>query len=153
MIQSLELPHYEHLIQKKGEELYIFDTIRRKYILLTPEEWVRQQVVIWLHTEHHYPKSLMQVEKGHYYNKKVAKRTDIVVFDKKGEAFMLIECKALDIAITEKTLWQAASYNQTIGAKFILLTNGISFCVCSSKNNELIFYEQIPDVANLEGEG
>lgn len=150
MIQNLELPHYEHLIQKKGEELYIFDTIRRKYILLTPEEWVRQQVVTWLHTEHHYPKSLMQVEKGHYYQNKVAKRTDIVIYNKQGEPFMLVECKAMDIEITEKTLWQAAMYNQTIGAKFILLTNGVSFCVCSLTNKELIFYERLPNKKDLE---
>ncbi|GAB4125511.1 MAG: type I restriction enzyme HsdR N-terminal domain-containing protein [Raineya sp.] len=151
MIQNLDLPHYKHLIKKKGEALYIFDTIRRKYVLLTPEEWVRQQIIAWLHTEHRYPKSLMQVEKGHYYKQNVAKRTDIVVFSKIGEPFMLVECKASNIEITEKTLWQALIYNQTLGAKFILLTNGASFSLCSIESGKIQFYEQIPDVLLLEG--
>lgn len=146
MILNLDLPHYEHSIKKINEKLYIFDTIRRKYVLLTPEEWVRQQIIAWLHKEHQYPKSLMQVEKGHYYNKKIAKRTDIVIFNKIGEPFMLVECKALDIEITEKTLWQAATYNQTIGAKFILLTNGVSFCICNVEKGKLKFYNKIPAI-------
>ncbi|MFN3316527.1 MAG: type I restriction enzyme HsdR N-terminal domain-containing protein [Raineya sp.] len=146
MIQNLDLPYYEHSIKKINKKLYIFDTIRRKYVLLTPEEWVRQQIICWLSKEHQYPKSLMQVEKGHYYNKKVAKRTDIVIFNKIGEPFMLVECKASDIEITEKTLWQATLYNQTIGAKFILLTNGVSFCLCSVENGKIKFYEEIPAI-------
>ena len=148
MIQKLDLPHYEHSIQKKGEEIYIYDTIRHKYLLLTPEEWVRQQLIVWLSREHNYPKTLMQVERGHYYKEKVAKRTDIVIFDRAGRPFMLVECKALDIAISEQTLWQAAIYNQSIGAKFILLTNGQSFCVCSVENGTLTFYEEIPKFEN-----
>lgn len=150
MIQNLELPQYEHLLLRKGEEVYIFDEIRRKYLLLTPEEWVRQQIISWLHTEHHYPKSLMQVERGHYYNKKIIKRTDIVVFDKQGEPFMLVECKAVNVKITKQTLWQAAIYNQTIGAKFILLTNGTTFCLCKIENGKMQFWERIPDATHLE---
>jgi len=146
MMQKLDLPHYEHTLQKKGEEIYIYDTIRHKYLHLTPEEWVRQQIIAWLNQEHHYPKSLMQVERGHYYNNKVAKRTDIVVFDRKGNPFMLVECKALDIVISEQTLWQAATYNQSVGAKFILLTNGQSFCLCSVENGKLQFHTEIPEL-------
>jgi hypothetical protein len=144
MIQNLDLPHYEHTLKKKGNEIYIYDTIRQKYLLLTPEEWVRQQIIVWLNTELHYPKSLMQIEKGHYYNKNVAKRTDIVVFDRNGNPFMLVECKALDVPISEQTLWQAITYNQSIGAKFILLTNGQSFCLCSVENGKLQFHKEMP---------
>lgn len=150
MIQNLELPHYEHSLQKKGEKIYIYDSIRQKYLHLTPEEWVRQQVIAWISQEHKYPKALMQIERGHYYKKKVAKRTDIVVFSRSGKPFMLIECKALDTAISEQTLWQAAIYNQSIGAKFILLTNGQSFCVCSVENGKLRFYEKIPEYPDLD---
>lgn len=150
MIQKLDLPHYEHSLKKKGEKIYIYDTIRHKYLLLTPEEWVRQQVVVWLSQEHHYPKALMQIEKGHYYKKKLAKRTDIVVFGRNGEPFMLVECKAPDVLVSEQTLWQAALYNQSIGAKFILLTNGQSFCVCSVENGKLKFYEEIPKLENAD---
>jgi hypothetical protein len=118
VIQNLNIPEYEHRYCKKEGVLYIYDIIRKKYIRLTPEEWVRQQFICWLVEQYQYPKTLMQVEKGHQYQKK-QKRTDLVVYNRKGNPWMLVECKAMDIAITTKVLEQAALYNKTVQAKYI----------------------------------
>lgn len=146
MIQSLDLPEYQHQIARKAERLWIFDTIRKKYVLLTPEEWVRQQTVCWLSEEYHYPKSLMQIEKGHYYHQK-AKRTDIVIYDRAGKPFMLVECKSMNISLSQEVCEQAFLYNQTLQAPYVLLTNGLSYVLMSFSENGFAFLEKIPEFA------
>jgi len=147
VIQSLNIPEYEHQFQKIAEKLYIYDIIRKKNILLSPEEWVRQQFIRWLIEEYQYPKSLMQVEKGHQYQSR-QKRTDLVVYNRLGAPFMLVECKAMSVAISEKTLEQAATYNKTIQAKYITVTNGLCYGVCLVNDGKLVFLEQIPTIAH-----
>ncbi|MCU0436576.1 MAG: type I restriction enzyme HsdR N-terminal domain-containing protein [Raineya sp.] len=145
MIQGLNIPQYEHQFKKVAEKLYIYDIIRKKYILLSPEEWVRQQWIRWLIEEYQYPKNLMQVERGHHYQNR-QKRTDLVIYDRQGMPFMLLECKAMSVTISEKTLEQAAIYNKTLQAKYVTVTNGLCYAVCLVNEGKLLFLEQIPNI-------
>ncbi len=97
-------------------------------LLLTPEEWVRQHFVNLLKEHLGYPAGLFQLEKQHTYSGAL-KRTDITVLDKMGNPFLLVECKAYDVAINEATLKQIATYNKTLKAKYIAVTNGLKHFV------------------------
>ena len=101
---------------------YIYDRFRKKYLLLTPEEWVRQNFLILLIEEKKYSKNLIKLESGLKYNN-LSKRSDILVYDNSGAPFLLIECKAQDVKISKKTLEQVSRYNLTIKAPFICITN------------------------------
>ena len=124
-MQNLNLPNYKFKITCKEEGDYIFDVFRRKNIFLTPEEWVRQHILHYLHNDLGYPKGLLKVESGVAYNKRL-KRSDIVVYNNLGNPFMLVECKAPSVKISQSTLEQAAMYNRTLNADIILLSNGLT---------------------------
>lgn len=121
---QLNLPPFEYKVKKEGEKTYIFDIFRKKYIVLTPEEWVRQHIGHLL-MANQYPSSLIKLEAGMVYNK-LAKRTDIRVFDRKGNLFMLVECKAPEIKIDDKVIAQTSMYAKTLKPPFIFITNGIA---------------------------
>ncbi len=95
-----------------------------KDLVLTPEEWVRQHWIEFLITSKKYPKGLFSVERGLKYNK-LQKRTDILIYDRLGEPYLLIECKAPEVSITQKTMEQAAIYHQKLKTPFLILSNGI----------------------------
>ncbi|HEV8514084.1 MAG TPA: type I restriction enzyme HsdR N-terminal domain-containing protein [Cyclobacteriaceae bacterium] len=125
---KLNLPEINPSLKKENGKVLIFDGIRKKYIVLTPEEWVRQHFIHYLITELKYPKSLFRIEGALTYNK-LQKRSDILVFDRNGKAWMLIECKSPTIKLNQKAFNQVAVYNMTIGAKYIAVTNGMAhFC-------------------------
>ncbi|HEY9047644.1 MAG TPA: type I restriction enzyme HsdR N-terminal domain-containing protein [Ohtaekwangia sp.] len=123
MIQ-LNLPSFEYQVTKADGKWWIFDILRKKRLVLTPEEWVRQHFIHYLIQELKYPKALIKVEGGLSYNQ-LAKRSDIVVFNREGKPWMVIECKSPDVAISEHTLHQAATYNATLKANFLVVTNGL----------------------------
>jgi hypothetical protein len=107
---------------------YIFDLIRKKYILLTPEEIVRQNFLDYLILEKNYSKNLIKLESALKYNT-LKKRSDILVYDKFGEPFLLVECKAASVAISQSTIEQASRYNLQIKAPFVCITNGFkTYC-------------------------
>ena len=145
-LPKLNFPQYAFHIKERQQNNYIFDTIRRKYITLTPEEWVRQHVLQYLREEKHYPAGLLGVEKGFRMNT-LHKRTDVVVYNRNGKPAMLIECKAPEVKIDQKVLEQASTYNLKIDAPYLLLTNGLQhFCLyinLSDQNHRLL--KQIPD--------
>jgi hypothetical protein len=143
---SLNFPAFEFKIKSVGQRTQIFDRIRRKYIVLTPEEWVRQHVINYLHEIKKYPLSMMQIESGLKYNSQ-QKRTDIVVYNIKGSANILVECKAPEIAISQLTFEQAARYNSTLKAEYIFITNGTSHYCCSINhaNGEIAFLPELPE--------
>jgi len=122
---------------------HIFDIIRRKYLLITPEEWVRQHILPWLINEHHYPKSLIKTESGLRYNY-IAKRTDILIFDRAAKPFMLVECKAAHIALTDQVLQQAIRYNAVLKAPYFLISNGLAHFLYKIENGIPALVEQIP---------
>lgn len=124
MMNALNLPAFACKIKQSGNKFWIFDFIRRKYLILTPEEWVRQHFIQYLVQHLHYPKGLIAPERGLTYNT-LAKRTDICVYDTDGQIQLLVECKASSVKITEATVRQATTYNQNIRAKYIILTNGL----------------------------
>lgn len=120
---KLALPEVEFQIQIKENKTFIFDVIRKKYIILTPEEWVRQHFVHYL-ISNQYPKSLINVESGLHYNN-LQKRSDVIVYDRQGSPFLLIECKASSILLTQQAVNQALMYNYTLKSKYMAITNGL----------------------------
>ena len=121
---KLNLPAFDYKLQKADGKVWIFDVIRKKYIILTPEEWVRQHFIYYLVTELKYPKALIKVEGGLIFNQ-LKKRSDIVVFDRTGNPWMIIECKSPELKLSEYTLEQASVYNVSLKAKFLTVTNGL----------------------------
>jgi hypothetical protein len=121
----LNLPPFDYKLKKAEGKLWIFDVIRKKYIVLIPEEWVRQHFVHFLINQKGYPKSLIRIEGGLHYNQR-QKRSDIVVYDRSGLPWMIIECKAPGISLTKESLFQASVYNATLHAKYLTVTNGIT---------------------------
>ena len=124
-MDALNLPPFEHKITKSGANYFIFDILRHKNIVLTPEEWVRQHFLHYLINSLQYPKSLISIERGTNYNK-LQKRTDLCVYDTLGSPFMLIECKAATVPITQDVVKQVSVYNQTLKAPLVVITNGLN---------------------------
>jgi len=128
---ELNLPSIDSNIRKEEGKVWIFDIIRKKYIVLTPEEWVRQHFIHYLIKELKYPKSLFKVESGLLFNT-LLKRSDVVIHDRLGKPWMLVECKSPAIKLTQKAFNQIAVYNMTIGAKFLAVTNGMVHYCCEA---------------------
>jgi hypothetical protein len=122
---KLNLPDFDYKLKKAEGKVWIFDVIRKKYIVLTPEEWVRQHFVHHLITNKKYPRSLIRLESGLNYNE-LSKRSDIVVFNREGNPWMIVECKAPELKLSDSTLRQASAYNMTLRAKYLAITNGLA---------------------------
>jgi len=123
-MSNLIFPSFQSRIKKIQGKTAIFDIIRKKYIVLTPEENVRQHLVHYLINYLNYPKSLISVEDGMKVNK-MNKRSDVVVYNKNGEVFLAIECKSEKIKLTQKSMDQLSAYNQHYKATYLALTNGL----------------------------
>jgi hypothetical protein len=126
---KLNFPLYEFRIVEKDGKLTIFDPVRKKYVALTPEEWVRQHVIRRLVQEKQVPLSLIKAETEiRLYNTR--KRFDIAVFDRNGQALLVVECKAPSVPISQEVLDQAVRYNLTMKVGFLMLTNGLQHIYC-----------------------
>jgi predicted type IV restriction endonuclease len=145
-MQNLNFPSYTFRFKNSENKMAIFDEIRKKFVVLTPEEWVRQHVVQYLLLEKKYPKSLINVEKLVKVNG-LNKRYDIVVFQPNGEIFLLIECKAPEVPISQQTFDQIARYNLKLNAQFLMVTNGLNhyFCQMDFENEKYVFLKEAPD--------
>jgi len=126
---KLNLPAYDFKIRQINGKLSIFDVIRRKFVVMTPEEWVRQNFLAYMVAELGYPKALIKVEPGLTYNN-LPKRCDIAAFDRDGHPRALVECKATSVKISKATFDQVAVYNTKFGAKYIMVTNGLQHFCC-----------------------
>lgn len=127
-MHELNLPAFACTLKTEGGKVWIFDGIRKKFVVLTPEEWVRQHLVNYLVTELNYPRSMIKIESGLKYNK-LSKRSDAVVFDRQGKCWMVIECKSPEHKIDPETARQVATYNMSLKARYILVSNGLQhFC-------------------------
>jgi len=124
----------------------IWDVLRQKYVLHTPEEWVRQHFIHYLMALG-YSKNLMASEKLVKYNN-MSKRCDIVAFNNKNETLLIVECKAPHIKLTQDTFYQIAKYNSVLNAKYLILTNGIQHIIAfvDKQNNEISFLKDIPTI-------
>jgi hypothetical protein len=144
-MQKLNFNDYSFRFKNSENKVSIFDEIRKKFILLTPEEWVRVHVVRFLIEEMNYPKSYINVEKVVKING-MNKRYDIVVFNKDGSIFLLIECKAPEISIDQKTFDQIARYNMILNANYLMVTNGLNhyFCEMDFEKEHYSFLRELP---------
>ena len=124
---KIEYPPYQPKIKKESGKEFIFDEVRKQWVMLTPEEWVRQNFLQYMVEVMHYPASLIAVEKQLKLGD-IKKRFDIVVYDKNTKPFMIIECKEMNIPLSENVLQQVLRYNTNIQARYLIITNG-SHCV------------------------
>ncbi|EKT3965961.1 type I restriction enzyme HsdR N-terminal domain-containing protein [Flavobacterium psychrophilum] len=145
-MQKLNFPTYTFRFKNSENKVSIFDEIRKKFIVLTPEEWVRQNVICFLLEEKKYPKSYINVEKIIKING-ITKRYDIVVFEPNGKIFLLIECKAPEVPISQNTFDQIARYNIVLEAKYLMVTNGLNhyFCKMDFENQKYLFLKELPE--------
>jgi hypothetical protein len=130
--------------------IHVWCVFRRKFLVLTPEEWVRQHLVHHLVHELGYPAGYLSLEKGTTYQQ-MQKRTDVLVFDCHRKPLMLIECKAASVPLSNEVLHQAAQYNHTVDAPFVMITNGITTQIIqiSKEKNSLRALDNIPDWKSL----
>jgi hypothetical protein len=149
-MQKLNFPDYSFRFKNSENKVSIFDEIRKKFIILTPEEWVRQHTVQFLLREKKYPKSYINVEKTITLNG-IRKRYDLVVFKPNGELFLLVECKAPEVAITQQTFDQIARYNLKLNADHLMVTNGVNhyFCTMDFEKEQYVFLKELIDYPNI----
>ena len=133
---KIEYPAYQPKIKDQLGKEFIFDEIRKQWIMLTPEEWVRQNFLQYMIQVKKYPSSLIAVEKEIQLGE-LAKRFDIVVYDQNTKPWMIIECKEMEVALNEQVLNQALRYNITLNVPYIVITNG-TYCFGFSANAGLL---------------
>ena len=145
-MRSLNYPAYSFRFKNSENKVLIFDDIRKKFVVLQPEEWVRQHTVQYLILDKKYPKSLINVEKQLTINQ-LKKRYDIVVFNSDGSIHILIECKSPEITISQNTFDQIARYNMELKADYLMVTNGLDhfYCKMDFDKEKYTFMRHIPD--------
>jgi len=150
-MSSLNFPDYSFKIKEVNGQKFIFDRLRRKYVALQPEEFVRQHMIEFLVEELHYPATLIGNEISLVYNG-MQKRCDSVVYGKHGEPLMIIEYKAPTVEITQRTFDQIAVYNIKLKVKHLVVSNGIRhfYCKINIEDNSFQFLEKIPIYEELE---
>jgi hypothetical protein len=123
----------------------IFDFLRKRFIVLTPEEWVRQHFIHYLIDHLNYPRALIKIEGGLTFNT-LRKRSDIVIFNRQGNPWMVVECKAPDLKLNQRTIQQAATYNHSLKAEYVVITNGMSNICCQVNwnNSETVVLDEMP---------
>ncbi len=149
-MQPLNLPAYDFRIQNRRGKEMIFDPIRQKYVRLTPEEWVRQHFVQYLVRERGVPQALVAVEMGFTYQR-MARRADVVVYDRQGRPLMMVECKAPEVEIRQDVFDQVARYNRVVQARYLVVTNGLVHfcCVLDPAQHTYRFLDELPMYADL----
>ena len=150
----LNLPTYQFNIQlnAKGNRV-IFDLLRNKFVALTPEEWVRQHFVRFLIEEKHFPRGLMGNEISLIQNG-IKRRCDTLVYNRNGSPLVIVEYKAPDVEISQRTFEQIVRYNMVLKALYLIVSNGITHYCCKIdyNNNNFLFLEQIPDYNEIYNE-
>ena len=141
----LNLPKVALKTKSVKGTIQVFGQVRKKYFVLTPEEWVRQHFIYYLNKEKNYPMGLMAVEKMIKYNS-MQTRADIVLYSREGRPNMIVECKAPEVKITQDTFNQIAKYNFQLKVDFLVVTNGIKHYCCQMdyEKNEITFLDDIP---------
>lgn len=145
-MKQLQFPNYSFRFKNSENKVAIFDEIRKKFIIITPEEWVRQHVIQFLLQDKKYPKSHINVEKLLKVNN-LTKRYDVVVYKPDGSINVLVECKAPEVKITQSTFDQIARYNMTLKADYLMVTNGLNhyFCKMDYENEKYHFLTELPE--------
>ena len=149
LMQELNLPKINIKSKLVDESIQIFDIVRKKYLLLTPEEWVRQHVVHYLIFHKKYPLGLMQIEKLIKYNS-LKTRVDILVLDTNSNPLILVECKAPSVSIDKDAFFQIAKYNSSLKAKYLFVTNGLVHYCCEMDyaSGGTNYLKEVPEYSN-----
>ena len=139
-IEKLQLPTFDYQLITENGKTYIYDIIRKKYVCLTPEEWVRQHIMHYLINHKGYKTTLMSVERS--FNK--AGRADLLIYDTSAQLYMLVECKAPTAKLNFKTINQVVRYNSNVKSPFITITNGIRHFCFKKKDTKYELLTEIP---------
>ena len=144
-MKRLNFPNYEFRLKKEGQKRFIFDLIRKKYVQLSSEEWVRQNCIRFLIEEKRINKYSIAIEKEIEFNG-IKKRFDIVSYSSEGKINLLVECKAPNIEINQKTFDQILIYNKILKSKYLMVTNGINhyYCKINEDRNNIKFLANFP---------
>ena len=148
---ELNLPEYDYKVKKRDDGSWsIWDRLRERWVALTPEEWVRQHFVEWLISDRGFPATLMGNEVSLNQNG-IARRCDTVVADHTGEPLVIVEYKAPDITVSQKTFDQIVRYNMVLHARYLIVSNGLSHYCCQIDyiNGRYRFLADIPQYADL----
>ena len=148
---QLNLPEYNFRIKKQDEKLQIFDSQRKRYVTLTPEEWVRQHFIRFIIEEKGYPAAHLAIEKQLNMNG-MKKRCDAILYNSHAEPIMIIEFKAPNVPISQATFDQVAVYNSKLNVIFFIISNGIEHFCCrvNTKTARYEFFSEIPDYSLLK---
>lgn len=146
VLQQLNFPKFSFRFKNSENKISIFDCLRKKFVILQPEEWVRQHCVLYLIEEKGYPKSHINVEKELIVND-LKKRYDIVVFNPNGSIHLIVECKAPSVIIDQSTFDQIAQYNLSLNANYLMVTNGLNhyYCQMDFVKERFNFLKDIPN--------
>ena len=126
---DLNIPEQNIEIKTINSKKYIFDLIRKKHLVLTPEEWVRQNLVSYFINDLHYPKGLIKTESSLKYNN-LKKRSDILIYNNDMTHFMIVECKSYKMKLNKSHLNQSAMYNKIYRSRYLMVSNGMKHIVC-----------------------
>ncbi|MEA3318281.1 MAG: type I restriction enzyme HsdR N-terminal domain-containing protein [Bacteroidota bacterium] len=150
-MEELNLPKFLYRVKEDKNKRFIFDTVRKKFVILTPEEWVRQNFISYLVEYKKYPASLIGVEFEFKLNT-TSKRSDIVLFGKAGQPILVVECKASSVKITQKVFDQIARYNMNFRVDYLIVTNGLEHYCCKFDNEKksFVFLKDIPEFSQIE---
>jgi hypothetical protein len=149
-MQKLNLPDYSFKIKMREGKTYIFDSLRKKYIRLTPEEWVRQNFVQFLIQEKNFSPALIAVEAGVKVNNN-PQRADLITFDRLGKPLLVAEFKAPEIKISQLAFNQIVRYNMQLKVKYLIVSNGLEHYCCQINydDNSYLYLPDIPDFSAL----
>lgn len=147
---QLNLPEFDVRLDRTSEGVKVYDSLRRKWLVLTPEEWVRQHFVNYLVSEKDFPRELMANEISLRFNGMV-RRCDTVVYDRNLRPLVIVEYKAPEIAITQKVFDQIARYNSVLNAPYLIVSNGMHHYCCrfDSSSGRYSFLREIPSYGEL----
>lgn len=143
-LPPLNLPTASFRIRETEGSSQIYDSIRKKFVALTPEEWVRQNFLNFLVTEKNYPASLMGVEMLVRVNQ-LSQRADIVVYHRDGKPWLIVECKSPVINLNEEVFYQAARYNSVLKVPYIAVTNGMEHYCLFFNGKTFDYLDNLPD--------
>ncbi|MBE0648929.1 MAG: type I restriction enzyme HsdR N-terminal domain-containing protein [Bacteroidales bacterium] len=150
-MHPLNLPSFEvRLRESDGKTTEVFDPLRKKFVKLTPEEWVRQHMLNYMTAYLNFPPSLIGVEVRLKYNG-MRKRSDIVAYDRNGEPLLVVECKAPSVTLTQDVIYQIAMYNSALMGKYLVVSNGLVHYSCrlDPGDAQWIYLAEIPDFARI----
>jgi type I site-specific restriction-modification system R (restriction) subunit len=148
-MQPLNLPKYTFRFENRSNQEYIFDTVRKKFIICTPEEWVRQNIIQYLIHEKAVPTGFISIEKTIKINQ-MSRRYDILVANKSGEAIIIVECKSPSVKIQESAFQQIAQYNIHFQVPYLFVSNGLQHYFCRINHDKSMqFLQDIPIYSDL----